>query len=223
MKKQYGIIYKVTNKLNGKVYIGQTIRKLSERRNGHIKDSKSNSNLHFHNALRKYGIKQFVWEIIDTTRSRIELNKKECFYIKEYNSFDKRYGYNMTYGGEGVKPNLVTREKQSKSHIGKSNPMKGKHYSKEIVEKYSKSHKGKPAWNKGIPCRQETKEKLRQANLGKKLSDETKAKQSKALLGRVSGMKGKIHTEEWKVENGKRMKKIWAERRISEIKKVSGL
>jgi group I intron endonuclease len=60
----FGIIYKVTNLTNGKVYIGQTVRTLHQRKNSHIRDLKKNMDIVFHHALRKYGIDNFNWEII---------------------------------------------------------------------------------------------------------------------------------------------------------------
>ena len=65
MEKRY-VIYKVTNSINGKVYVGKTYN-FEKRKREHIYDIEDN--LPFHRALKKYGIYNFVWEIIDTAES----------------------------------------------------------------------------------------------------------------------------------------------------------
>lgn len=95
---KYGIIYKVENKENGKIYIGQTIKSLFTRKKEHQIASFNGSGLFFHQALRKYGASKFRWRIIDTAYNLEELNKKEIQLIKEYNTLEK--GYNMEIGGK---------------------------------------------------------------------------------------------------------------------------
>ena len=91
-------IYKVTNKINGKIYIGKT-NNFNKRKTEHtVYDINDNS--YFHKALKKYGLSNFEWLIIDKANSLEEINKKEKFYISKYNSF-KPNGYNMTKGGDG--------------------------------------------------------------------------------------------------------------------------
>ena len=95
------IIYKCTNIKNGKVYIGATIRILNERKNQHIRCAllnKDNHKRYFYNAIRKYGVENFVWEIIDNSDNYEELMKKEKYWIKYYNSFGDN-GYNSCEGG----------------------------------------------------------------------------------------------------------------------------
>lgn len=100
MNKTY-VIYKATNKINGKVYIGKTYN-LEKRKKEHIYDI--DNGLPFHNALKKYGVDNFEWEIIDNATTDSEIREKEIFWIKEYNScisFPNSNGYNITLGGEG--------------------------------------------------------------------------------------------------------------------------
>ena len=75
------IIYKVTNKINNKIYIGQTINSLEHRRKQHEKDCRRNKyyNNRFHNALIKYGFDNFIWECLCKCVSIEELNNKEQF------------------------------------------------------------------------------------------------------------------------------------------------
>lgn len=96
------LIYKATNLLNDKIYIGQTSRKLKERISGHKHSAfTENSSLKFHKAIRKYGLDSFKWEIIDNAETQDEIHKKEIYWISYYDSFNN--GYNMTIGGEGTK------------------------------------------------------------------------------------------------------------------------
>lgn len=92
------IVYKVENKKSKKVYIGQTKYDLSRRIEEHIKSSK-NPKSKFHKALKSYGVENFDWVVLDTAKSKDELNKKEIKYIQEYNSIEN--GYNMVEGGTG--------------------------------------------------------------------------------------------------------------------------
>lgn len=92
------LIYKITNKVNGKVYIGQTTKTLEHRKEGHLQAARNGLNRHLYNAIRKYGEDNFVFEKICTASSRSELNYLEAKYILEYDSV--RNGYNMGYGGD---------------------------------------------------------------------------------------------------------------------------
>lgn len=97
------IIYKITNKINNKIYIGETTRNLNVRWNEHKHEALSNGhgyNYHIHNAMRKYGIDNFNIEIIDNCPDE-ERFKLETKYIKEYNSTNPDIGYNTVVEGEG--------------------------------------------------------------------------------------------------------------------------
>ena len=105
----YGIIYKITNKINNKVYIGQVVAKkgLAKRWKRHVDTAKSGANYLISIAIRKYGEDNFTIEEIDTADSREELNEKEIYWISYYQSFtDRNKGYNMTSGGDGGKITL---------------------------------------------------------------------------------------------------------------------
>lgn len=92
-------IYKITNKINQKSYIGQSIH-IEERWKQHIYSSNninhSSYNDYIHKAIRKYGIDNFTWEILEIC-PREELNEKEIYWIAFYDSYNN--GYNMTPGG----------------------------------------------------------------------------------------------------------------------------
>jgi hypothetical protein len=94
-------IYKITNDVNGKVYIGKTLHSVEKRWKEHIKDSKRehNENRPLYRAMNKYGIDNFHIETIEECVEEL-VEEREVFWIKEYNSFGKN-GYNATIGGDG--------------------------------------------------------------------------------------------------------------------------
>ena len=99
-----GFIYKITNTINGKFYIGQTIQNVKERFYQHCatKCSKAVSNMAIHRAIKKYGKSNFTVEVIEEINSA-NLNDRERYWIKYYNSYNN--GYNSTKGGQdGCKP-----------------------------------------------------------------------------------------------------------------------
>lgn len=180
MTERYGIIYKVTNEINEKVYIGQTIVPLNERISAHISRSlNKKDNMHFHRAIRKYGKVNFRWEVIARCDSKEELDKAEIAMIKKYNS--RKEGYNSTRGGEGgsdpgFKHTRETKKKIAESLRGEENPNYGKHRSEETKRKISEANakryivitpEGEEIFVYGIAkfCRNYMREKLQYRNL----------------------------------------------------------
>ena len=88
-------IYKITNNLNNKIYIGQTIRPVEDRWKRHINDALNNVlDTHFARAIRYYKPENFSLTIIDTATTQDELNQKEQYWIQFYDSINQ--GYNET-------------------------------------------------------------------------------------------------------------------------------
>jgi len=99
-------IYKVTNRANGKVYIGQTAQALSKRRKSHERvasDFSKGKITYFIWALREYGTESFSWEVLCECESPEDLNEKERMYIEFFDSSNPDFGYNATDGGSGTK------------------------------------------------------------------------------------------------------------------------
>mgnify|MGYP006339067933 CR=1 FL=1 len=94
-------IYKITNDVNGKVYIGKTLRSVEKRWKEHIQDSKREhtESRPLYRAMNKYGIEHFHIETLEECVDEIA-EEREVFWIKEYNSFGSN-GYNATVGGDG--------------------------------------------------------------------------------------------------------------------------
>lgn len=162
-------IYCIQNKINNKMYIGQSIhihRRWSEHK------YELNNNIHENDYLQKawnkYGSDNFIFNIIELCDID-ELDDKECYYISSYNTFDRNYGYNLISGG-GVNRSISeeTREKLRQANkrrkffpdmSGENNPMFGRHLSEE------------------------TREKIRQSRLGQTLSQQTRFKLSQSRTG----------------------------------------
>lgn len=103
-----GKIYKITNKINNKVYIGQTMQSLEKRFQKHCWAANSKFDKYHHNmaikqAIRKYGKENFIIELIEEVEQD-KLDEREAYWISYYNSYNK--GYNCTKGGQ----NGATRE-----------------------------------------------------------------------------------------------------------------
>jgi group I intron endonuclease len=140
------IIYKITNRINGKIYIGQTVRSLQYRWKCH---RHANDNCVFHKAIRKYGAENFTVEQIDTACDGEELNRKEKYWIAYYNSTLPN-GYNSTDGGDNCFVSEAVRKKQSERRkgvptgrklYGEANPFYGKTHSEETRRKLSEHAK----------------------------------------------------------------------------------
>ena len=125
-------IYKITNIQNNKVYIGQTIRPVEQRFQRHMTDAMHNIlDTHFARAIRQYGPTNFSYLIIDTAQTQEELNQKEQYWIKYYNSVKE--GYNETdaiekcggntYQSKTKEEMEVIKEKIRQTKIGGKNPM----------------------------------------------------------------------------------------------------
>ena len=94
----YGRIYKITNTINGKIYVGQTVSTEPVRWKSHKHHAKYGGRGPFQNALNKYGPESFKREVIDTAYSEEELNSLEEFYIKTLDARNGEVGYNVASG-----------------------------------------------------------------------------------------------------------------------------
>lgn len=203
------LIYKITNNINGKIYIGK-------HKTNNVDDGYMGSGKRLWLAYRKYGMENFTKEILYDVEDAELMDFLEELIVDE--EFVKREDtYNLKVGGEGGSmkgrpswnkgkhPSDETRRKMSNAKKGKPawnkgktgfvSPRKGKHLSEETKKKLSESHKGKghpwskgkPSHNKGKPMSEEQKRKISEANKGKPghpKSEETKKKISETLRKR---------------------------------------
>jgi group I intron endonuclease len=212
-------VYKITNRINGKIYIGQSIN-IESRWNAekwHGKTESSNSQAIIR-AIRRYGLNSFDFEIVEET-SVNQLDEREKYWITFFDSYNPTKGYNATFGGQnghgGIKRPPETGQRISKALKGKSRPsmhgkpsgMSGKKHSEEVRQKMSKSGRGKHSNPRGkMPEDQKQKiregwtdesrlaasERAKQQNHsgGWHHSDETKQKMSNAKKGKPATNKG---------------------------------
>jgi len=196
-----GIVYKITNKINGKIYIGITTKTLEKRRQQHIQWCKHKMRKYvIHKVINKYGVDNFLFETIDNFNGNEDACEKEVKYISSYNSFIP-HGYNMTLGGEGVLGHKHPQSEETKKKISLS--MKGIIKSEEIKNHMKEAQKKRNEWfkfNHSIETRkiisnkmkliphkkmsEETKSKLRIISLGKTQSKETVEKRKRSLIGK---------------------------------------
>lgn len=161
------IVYKITNKINGKAYIGQTIQKLKRRWDFHV--CKRSGCLALKAAFEKYGIENFTIEIVYEASSLEELCQKEQQFIQEFNTLAPN-GYNLTTGGERPVYSDESRKKMSESSKGRLVWNKGLTKDDPRVAKYVRSGKdhhytGKSSAVKGRKHTQKANDKWKESNL----------------------------------------------------------
>lgn len=108
-KKRKGLIYCITNRINGKMYIGQTCNPLSVRRRQHIDTAQKGGHMSISCAIRKYGVENFTWTILEDDIPLHDLNRMEELYVDLFDTYNE--GYNSTLGGDN--PRLEEYEEYS--------------------------------------------------------------------------------------------------------------
>jgi group I intron endonuclease len=148
----YGIIYVITNTVNGKQYVGQTKHSLSCRWWWHKRYAEKGSKLALHAAIRKYGSDSFTRAKIAESFSQDDANDKEILFISQLGTFTPS-GYNLTLGGNQAECSLETRRKLSEINLGRRHTEQ----SREKMSKASRERKRKPH-------SEETKKKISDGN-----------------------------------------------------------
>lgn len=206
------IIYKTTNLINGKIYVG--------------KDSKNNplyfgSGALLNTAIKKYGKDNFKKEILEEVSSIEILDIREIYWISELNATDRNIGYNITTGGTGgntyvnnpnynnIIINLKKRRhtEETKKKISENNwqsknkgARTGSKWDEDQINKMRDYYKNNPGGFKGKNHSEETKQKISEIKSGKKHSEETKQKMR--MSSNKGGIQPKIMCPHCKKEGG---------------------
>lgn len=197
-------VYKYTNKINGKIYIGQTCKTLKARADngkGYIRCP------HFWRAIQKYGWENFEGEILADELTLDEANELEISLIQSLNSTNPSIGYNNRGGGSNGE---MTEE--AKRKIGEAHRGIGHACSEETKKKVSESLKEYYGTHKHHA-------------LGTHYSEERRKLISEAIKGENNPFYGKYHTEEAKKKISEKQKEIWSdksrrEKQSQTIKKI---
>lgn len=213
-------VYCILNNLNGKLYIGYT-KDPAKRWNRHLRTASGKrvkEKFLLHRAISKYGKSAFTFKVFQEFSNEYECKNAEIYWIKFFNSKNRKYGYNLTDGGEGCAGRVdseATRQKKREKAIGRK-------HTEETKELLRKINKGKiPAsleklktMHKGIKLSIEHRQKLSKARMGMVFTEEHRKNMSLVRKGHNIGQDnqfyGKTHTEEVKEmsrgENNKKAK-----------------
>lgn len=217
-------IYKLTNIINHKIYIGQS-KDVAQRWRHHRASVKNNRPTQIvHHAMIKHGLDNFVFEIIFSCYTQDDINWAEEYFIHYYDSRNPEKGYNLTNGGS-----VAPKTEEWKRKV--SEKLMGHEVTQEARDKISQGNTGKirtdefkknvSIFHKGKEVSEETRQLLstinlgNKNNLGHKHSDESKQKMSKANKGRkpaeitIQKAREAFTGKTWKMIDGKR---VWLDK-----------
>lgn len=137
-------VYKITNKITGKVYIGITNQGAGARYRHHWYEARIGEPAPIHRSMAKYGEENFTLEIIDFADTYEELKEKEKYWIKQYDSVNRDKGYNLTEGGDGTFGRMHSEETKNKIRqkaIGRKASEETKKKMSDSQKKYKEAHR----------------------------------------------------------------------------------
>jgi group I intron endonuclease len=202
------LVYLVTNKVNGKKYVGQTIQSLAKRWSGHLSTAKRGRGLHLYDAIRKYGKEAFEIAVLATVDNQVDLDEAERKYIATYQSNQPELGYNLADGGRGgprgyFRPlteghkQRIKAARRGNSRLGKTQPLAAR-------QKISQSNIGRPG-----------------TMLGRYHTEETKTLMASSAKGHQNAL-GIVRSEETKLRMSQGRKAAWAaKRRIENVERTA--
>lgn len=170
-------VYKITNLVNGKIYIGKT-SDINTRWNKHVKiasNQEDKAHQYLHRSINKYGAENFTIEKLESRLTEQESFNREIFWIKTLDSKNPNVGMNLTDGGEGA-TGLKWSEDSRKKIRGSNNHNFGKITPDSVKEKLKIASTGRKLSN-------ETKIKISKSHKNKIISDEQKTQLSEINSG----------------------------------------
>jgi len=240
------IIYKITNQVNSKIYIGQ---------DKHNNPNYLGSGKILHLAFKKYGTENFIKEIIEECESKEQLDERERYWINFYVSTDRNIGYNIALGGDGGDtisnhPDKDLIKQKHSEWMQENNPARGRKKSEDEIERWKDSfvgkYKGENSPNFRKKHNDDSKIKMSEArkkwhenlteeernNISDKISKSNKGKEGywkgkdntnhSDWMKQNNPMKGKTHTDEIKQrisDANKKPKSDETKRKLSEANK----
>lgn len=169
-----GIIYKATNQLNGKIYVGKTTLTLEQRRKKHQAVRNAPRQV-FQAALVKYGFDAFHWEILENIPDS-ELDAAEMRWIAELNATDPARGYNRSVGGDGGRRGFTdtpeVRKKKAQGMLGNQNAKKTSDAPRRALSAAHKAALSAAMVGRKHSHSQETKDAISRTMTGRTLSQE---------------------------------------------------
>lgn len=197
------LIYRATNKLSNKSYVGLTSKTLAERRSRHYIDARGPSQARFYKALRKYKKEDWTWEVLAECETWEKANELEIEMIAEHNTFNN--GYNSTTGGQEAYPKKERKlsDLQGIQINGVEVSVHEYRRSDSYRKNMSKSKKQFYESEKGQKLRQIKSEKMKEfwaSEEGQKRKEEFRQKC------------GRPQSEAKKQVDRERMKNIWAKK-----------
>ena len=183
-------VYIITNRVNGKSYIGQTLRRPIDRIRSHKYAASSKigarSDMVIARAIRTYGWSSFTWRVIEICQSQELLDAAESYWIEKLRTASPN-GYNIALGGRG-RGSVSDETRKRISEAGRGRAVSGD--TRKKLSDLMKSRVRSP----------EVAKKIGQANLGRKASAETKSRQSEAIKAL-----GGSHMVEWTPERREKL------------------
>lgn len=184
-------LYKITNTINGKIYIGQSVNPRS-RWYGHKKEAEREvPRMVIARAIKKYGSSGFLFELIACCRNQDDTNEIETDLVRQYDSTNSEKGYNVSPGGMNAPKTEEWKRKVSEKLMG--HPV-----SQETRDKVSKGNTGKVR-------SEETKQQISISMIGKERTEEHRQNLSESLKGNQNRL-GNIQTDETRQKISKAMK-----------------
>ena len=185
----YGYVYKTTNLVNNKIYVGQ-----------HKENNRKylGSGILLNRAIEKYGKTNFKLEILEWCETKDILNEREIYWIDKLNARDLSVGYNIALGGDGGSPHIYLDEKRKTERYKKtSQSLKGRVRTEEHRRNLSQSLKGRKLSEEHRANIKKAKDSMsneRKADINRRISE---------TLKKTGYMIGKTHTEEAKMKISK--------------------
>ena len=173
-------LYRITNQINKKVYIGQTVD-ANKRWGAHKSFAKNDDKprQYVHHAIAKYGSENFVFEIIAMCSTQEDADAIEDQLIQQYDSRNKEKGYNLKTGGSHGVHSEETKKKQSEATqrqiAEKGHPAQGRIVTEEEKELHRKARLENP-----LEYTKELRQKMSAAHIGIKDSEETKQRKAES-------------------------------------------